>query len=483
MIGHGAFQTSDDWLKGNAATVTDLTNRIWDFAEPGFCETRSAAALCDLLRQHGFSVEPGVAGLPTAFVATSGSSRPRIGVMCEYDATPGESQRPSPFPDADPDRRAGFTDLHNGIGVASAAAAIAVRTAIEAHGLAGSVIVFGTPAEKLCIGKPFMAREGLFDGLDAIIAWHPRAYSTVEWDDGPGCYQAEIFDFFGESAYGGAPSSGVNALDAMIQMMATVKVFRGNLPAQITINEMISRGGDHPTAIPNHAQIWYVYRAPTRAGIERARDGLSRAARGAVAAFGASFKSRVVAATRPWLPNHALAEICYRNLERVGPPHFPEPAHVFAREVLDRLERDTIEPVLDETLTDPKSGATSDFAGGADDVTEFCWHAPTARIYIAYGLAARGVPNWARSAFTRTEVAHTTVMAAARTVAFSVLDLLCVPDGLEAAAREYRRRLGDVGPLAPLLPPDLKPPMRLDSAPPYVTEHLLRQYTAGGEAP
>src|SRR5690606_21984103 len=115
----------------------------------------------------------GVAGMPTAFVATYGAGRPRIGVMCEYDATPGERQGPVPYAFASPERSAGFTDLHNGIGVASAAAAVAIAKAMAAEGVTGSVVAFGTPVEKLCVGKPFMARDGLFDGLDAVVAWHP----------------------------------------------------------------------------------------------------------------------------------------------------------------------------------------------------------------------------------------------------------------------------------------------------------------------
>ena len=124
-------------------------------------------------------------------------------------------------------------------------------------------------SERVSIGKPFMAREGLFDRLDAVIAWHPRAYSTVEWDSGPGCYQAEIFDFFGKSAYGAAPWNGASALDAVTLMNVIVQFMREHLPreAKITINEMISRGGDHPTAIHNHAQVWYVHRASTRQAI------------------------------------------------------------------------------------------------------------------------------------------------------------------------------------------------------------------------
>jgi aminobenzoyl-glutamate utilization protein B len=470
------FAAAGAFIAYNAATIADLSDRIWDLAEPGLCEARSAGVLCRFLAEHGFSVETGVAGLPTAFVATRGGDGPRIGLMCEYDAIPGEAQRPSPFPDADPSRHAGFTDLHNGIGVASAAAAAAAAAAMAKHDLDARIVVFGTPAEKLCIGKPFMARAGLFDGLDAVIAWHPRAYSTVEWDSGPGCYQAEIFDFFGRSAYGAAPWNGVSALDALMLMNARVQMLRGQLRRddKITINEMISRGGDHPTAIPAHAQVWYVHRALSREAIERTSLALTRAAEAAAIAVGARVERRVVAATRPWLPNHALAEHCYRNLERAGAPRFADGAKAFAGRVLASLKRETAMPALDETLTDPRAGATAEFAGGADDVTEFCWHAPTARIYVAYGLSVSGLPNWARSAFSRTDAAHATIIAAARAMAFSLIDLVGSPDVLRKAADEHRCRLDKAGRPGPALPAEAVPPVDLDSAPPYVREHLLR---------
>lgn len=441
-----------------ADLIYGLSDEVAGFAEPGLAEERSAAALIAVLEREGFDVQRPVGALPTAFVGAwqSGSGGPSIGMMCEYDATPGDSQQAVPRQAPVAAEAGGFADLHNGIGAASVGAAIAAKRIIERRGWRGRLVVFGTPAEKLCIGKPVMAAHGLFDDVSAFVAWHPRSYSTVEWDTGPGCYRASIFDFRGRSAYAGAPWAGVSALDAALLMNIGVQFMREHIPRNYatTISEVITQGGQHPTSIPARAQVWYVARSPRPEGVEHAEALLQRCADAACLITGASHRATVISATRPWLPNHAIARLCYDALSLIGPPNFPSGAKDFGRQMLKELGApNTDGEPFDEALTNPESGITRDFAGGADDVTEFSWHAPTARIYVAYGLKGGPWPSWTGAALATTDAAHETVRVAASAVALSVLELIRQRDVLDQATAEFRSRVA-AGSIPPLLEPE-----------------------------
>ena len=458
-------RTAIDHVEACRQRLIEISDTIWTYAEPSLYEYRSARLLCDVLRQAGFEVEEGIAGMPTAFVATWGAGSPTIGLMAEYDAIPGNSQRPVPYHSPIAPQAGGFPDLHNGIGTASVGAALAVKEAMNRHGITGTIRLFGTPAEKLCVGKPFLARDGWFSGLDAVVAWHPRAYTTCEWDSGPGCYKALVFTFKGVSAYGAIPWAGISALDAISIMNVIVQYMREHIPRQFmaTINELVTIGGYHPTSLPEFGEVWYVFRSPVLEGIAHVEAVLTRAAQAAALATGAQVDTRVVAATRPWLPNHTMAWIGYRNLELVGPPRFSQEDKAFAREIFKNLGLPPPDEPFDEGLTPPDRGATSEFLGGADDVTEFCWHAPTVRIYVAYMLRPpKGVriPNWANAALARTGVAHTAVITAAKAMACTVLELLTDSGELARAQEEFRQRTQGK-PLPVQLPAGARPPVDL----------------------
>jgi aminobenzoyl-glutamate utilization protein B len=462
------------WIDQHEQHLTDLSDAVWQFAEPALREYRSARQHTSFLKQHGFEVQEGVAGMPTSFVGTYGQGSPVIGFYAEYDATPGCSQQPVTHRQPVTHGGAGFQDLHNGLGAASSGAAVAVKAAMESHDLSGTLKIFGTPAEKLCVGKPYQAKAGLYDDLDAAVCWHPWEYNTCMWDEGPQCYEASIFEFEGVPVYASIPWKGISALDAAILMNVMVNFLKEHIPreARATVNELITDGGQSPTIIPEYAQVWYVYRAARPDQIQQIRQFLRRAAEAAAMAVGASVQQRIAAATRPWLPNHALAETAYRNLLLVAPPRFTQADIDFARELQANIGLEPMDEPWDLEPKPPSSGAAS-FIGGADDVSEFSWHAPTCWIHVSYQYKTTGhsnAPSWATAALARTNVGHQCLLTAARAMALTAVDLLTDPQALASAKDEFAERTRDHR-LPVQLPEDAEPPIDAKySFPPFYPE-------------
>ena len=409
-------------------------------------------------------------------MATWGSGKPVIGFYAEYDATPGESQRPVPYKEPVFPHAAGFADMHNGLGVGSVAAVVATKNVMEQHGMQGTLKIFGTPAEKLCVAKCYNARDGLYDELDAAVCWHPMMQNTVTYDEGPGCYQAAVFEFFGTPTYGGRPWVGVSALDAATLMNVNVNFMREHLPPYefITINEIVTVGGQCPTSLPEFAQVWYVSRAKSMGGIQLVHKTLESCAKGASLVSGADYKIRIVSRIRPWLPNHVMAEIAYENLSFVGPPKFSKEEKEFVREIQNNIGLVALGEPLDEMLSDPKT-TRGQFAGGADDVNEFSWHTPTCWIHTAYVFRTDtkngygfSMPTWAMAALSKTGIAHRALLTAAKAMSCTALTLLTDKHSLEAAREEFKERISlHYEPVA--IPKEVMPPVEL-TFPPYYPE-------------
>ncbi|MCW4011757.1 MAG: amidohydrolase, partial [Candidatus Bathyarchaeota archaeon] len=185
-------ETALTWLKDNSPEMYTMSDQLFKWAEPGLREYRSSKRLIQYLEKEDFTLETGISDMPTAFNATWGNEGPVIGFFAEYDATPGHSQKPVPYEEPDVPYGPGFTDAHNMLGVAGCFAAAAFKHALEKHGLKARIRILGTPAEKLCVGKPFMARDGWFDGMDCLLAWHPGGPTTVLGEVWPRTYKSKV---------------------------------------------------------------------------------------------------------------------------------------------------------------------------------------------------------------------------------------------------------------------------------------------------
>ena len=449
-----------DWINQKEDYVKRMSNSVWVYAEPPLQEFRSCALLTKQLEAAGFRIERRAGGLETAFIATYGSGSPVIATYAEYDATEGLSQLPVTHPAPVVLGAGGFQDMHNGLGVGAVSAALAVKELIEKNKVAGTLKVFGTPAEKLSIGKPFMSRKGLFNGLDAVVSWHPGTETEAEpgWGYKFLAFQGHRFIFKGASVFGARPWDGTSALEGVTLMDVATQFMRVHvLPpdAYFTINHIVSDGGHAPTNYPGRAEAWFHYRALKREYIEKIQEGLFRCARGAAIATNTTFETKFVSATHENLPNIVLAKAMHKNIERVGAPKFTEADEAFARDIEKALGREPSPEPFNVKII-PPSGATK--IGVTDDFTEFTWFAPTHRVYVTYNMA-KAAPSWATAAFAAMNVGHQCELAAAKFVACTLLDLFLDPPLLAAAKKEFAEKIA-VRPWKCLIPEDEPTPKR-----------------------
>jgi aminobenzoyl-glutamate utilization protein B len=430
-----AKRTAIGWIDANADTLRRVNRNIWSYAETGLEEVKSSGELQDLLRANGFSIESGVAGMPTAFVASYGNGRPIIGILAEYDALPGLSQ------EAVPERReregvgAGHGCGHSVFGTASTAAAIAVRHALAASGSSGTIRLYGTPAEETGIGKTYMLREGLFKDADVILSWHASPVTAAAYDYTKANVSVK-FRFEGLPAHAStSPFQGRSALDAVELMSVGVNYMREHVKEDTRIHYVITSGGGQPNVVPPYAEVWYYLRANKHADVEEYFTWLKEIA----AAAAAMSRTKLVAVQvdadmHEVLPNRTLAEIIHANLEAIGPPVFTEEEKAFARATQKDLGRELeialserIEPLPDK----PEQGMAS------TDVGDISWFVPVGQLTAAtYTYGAPG-HSWQVVACTGTSIGEKGMMVAAKALAATAIDLYRSPDLVAKAKADF----------------------------------------------
>ncbi|MCW4048598.1 MAG: amidohydrolase [Candidatus Bathyarchaeota archaeon] len=456
-----------DWLNENAAEMYAMSDQLFKWAEPGLREYKSSKHLADYMLRQGFNVEMGVSEMPTAFTSMWGEDGPVIGLFAEYDATPGHSQKPVPYDDPEVPYAPGFTDAHNMLGVASCLAAAALKHVSKEKDLKVRIRLLGTPAEKLCVGKPYMARDGYFDGMDTLLAWHPGGPTTVLHEVWPRTYKSMVFNFkvkaVAEGQSGAVTYPG--ALDAAVLMYNNVNMMKEHMPALMrrggSINEFIMTGGQCTVANPAFSQIVYAWRNSNLEDQEAVGSVIERCAKGAALVADCDVEARVLTAVRTGLPNTVMKDVMWRNLMTIGAPAYTEEDKEFARAIQRTLGMKPMEEPLYTEIVPPEK-AYGDFHP-ADDVNEFTWHCPTARLYVSKAMTpAPGVryPRWASSALCGVGVTHRMGMCAAQVMTLSAVELLQNPQLLKDANTEFheRKKTHDE---PPLLPEGLKPPIEL----------------------
>ena len=436
--------------------VADMSMRLWDFAETALHETRSAEHLASVLEQEGFALERGVAGMPTAFVASWGSGSPVLGVLAEYDALPniGNAAVPRREPREDGHTH-GQGCGHNLFGAASVAAAIAVKRMMADHGVPGTVRLYGTPAEETLVGKVYMARDGLFDDLDAAIVWHPGQRTGVKNNRARALNNFEV-TFRGQAAHGAAdPWNGRSALDAVELMNHGVNMMREHVQPSARIHYVMTNAGEVPNVVPEYAKAWYYVRDTTRTAVDENYAWILDIAEGAARMTRTEHEVFLVAGVHPYTLVRPLQEAMQANLERVGPPAFTEEDQAFAKELQRFLEVETTG--LNDTINH-LAPAPSMADGGSSDVAEVSYIAPTVEFSVT--TAAENVPwhSWATTASHGTPGAIKGAQVAARALALMGADL--VLDG-ELLARAKAAHAAEIGgkPYTSPIPAGQPPPL------------------------
>ena len=410
-----------------------MVDSIFSFSELGFQEYETQRYVTEILEDHGFSVERGVAGIPTAWMATWGSGTPVIALGTDVDSIPQASQKPgvayrAPLLEGAP----GHGEGHNSGQAVIVTAALAVKKIMEQEGLTGTLKLWPGIAEEQLGAKAFYVRAGLFDDVDVVLYCHVSSGMTTTWGEsaGNGLVSVEYL-FSGESAHGaGSPWDGRSALDAVELMNIGWNFRREHLRIQQRSHYVISNGGDQPNVVPPTASVWYFFRETNYDDIMRMWQIGDSIADGAAMMTDTTVTSRVLGAAWPQHMNRPITEAMHQNILRVGMPEWSENDQRLARAV-QRMNAVDERGLLTEVLS-AAPGRTvipddESRGGGSDDIGDISWTVPTASLRFPSNIPGGQGHNWNRAIAMATPIAHKGATAGAKVHAMTVLDLLLSP--------------------------------------------------------
>jgi aminobenzoyl-glutamate utilization protein B len=427
-------------LEAKKQQYVDVATNIWNLAELGYKEGKSANLLQSMLKEEGFTIETGVAGIPTAFTATFGSGTPVIGVLGEYDALPGFSQDAVPFKKDLPGNTNGHACGHHLFGSASAAAAIAVKNWLKTTGRKGTIRFYGTPAEEGGAGKVYMVRAGLFQDVDAVIHWHPGDDNNANPISSLSNKSAK-FRFRGVASHAAAsPERGRSALDAVEALNYMVNMMREHIPEKSRVHYVITRGGEAPNVVPAFAEVYYYIRHPEMDIVKDIFNRVTKAAEGAALGTGTTMDYEVIHGVYNLLPNQILSTNLYENLKTVGGVTYDKTEEDFALKIFPSLNRKDVN-ISDAALVKPYADQ-SDEAFGSTDVGDISWLVPTAGISSATWVPGTAAHSWQAVAAGGMSIGHKGMMVAAKTMALTIMDCLVNPEMLKNAKLELLKRRG-----------------------------------------
>jgi len=431
-----------------------VAKEIWDYAELGYLESKSAKKLVDQLQKEGFYVDYAVAGLPTSFVATYGSGKPVIGILAEYDALPGLSQDAVPYQKPLVEGGNGHGCGHNLFGTASVAAGVAIKDWIKQYGKSGTIKVYGTPAEEGGGGKVYMTRAGLFNDVDAVLHWHPGdgneagAWKSLSNISG-------YFKFYGNTAHAAAsPQVGRSALDGAEALNFMVNMMREHMDEKARIHYVFKHGGLAANVVPDYAELEYVIRHPEVGEMVKLFDRIRKAADGAALGTGTTVKWEIKTGVYDLLPNEILARTMQSNLESLGGISYTEEETTWANQLRESFKGRKIPDLLQASEVKPY-GIRS--MSGSTDVGDVSYVVPTTGLSTATWVPGTAAHTWQATAADGMSIGFKGMALAAKTLASTGIDLLTNPALIIQAKEEFKKQLGAT--IYKPLAGDAKPPL------------------------
>lgn len=435
-----------------------IAKEIWDHPEIALTESFASNMLAKELEGEGFSIEWGAGGMPTAFIATWGSGSPIIGYLGEYDALPGLSQdlntAKTPLVNGGPGHGCG----HNLFGTACMGSAIGLKKAMEAENIPGTIRFYGCPAEETLVGKTFMARDGVFDDLDAAISWHPGSTNIV-WNGSSLAMNSFKVNFHGVASHAGVdPENGRSALDGVMLMDVGVNYLREHIIQEARIHSVVTSGGQAPNVVPAYAQVWYYVRAPHRHQVEEIYGRILDIAKGAALMSGTTHDIEFITGCYDLLPNDTMSQLLHDCMVESNTMTFTPQEKAYAKELqatfapgmleadFGRMKRSAKLPLDDDRINDPlwpdviQHTENPPTMGGSTEVGDVSWITPTGQVTTTCWPLGTPGHSWQIVASVGSGIGKQGMMLASKGMALAGLDLMTNPDLLAQVKVEFENK-------------------------------------------
>jgi aminobenzoyl-glutamate utilization protein B len=410
--------------------------------------------------------------MPSAFVATYGEGGPSIGIMGELDALPSISNKPVPYKEPLIEGGPGHGCGHNGYATTALGGGLAIKAAMDQELVRGTIKVFGCPAEETLVGKVFMVRDGVFDGLDACLGHHPSSFNGATLRSGNAMNSVK-FEFYGVASHAaGSPEMGVSAMDAVELMNIGANYLREHVVQETRIHYVVEDGGHEPNVVPPYARSWYYVRAPERELVDIYYQRLLDIAEGADKMVGTTHKVSFLSGVHNGMENRVLSEATIANMRAIGAPEYTEEEEAFAAELARSISPekkriglmnsslpdalDLMDVNLNTRIYDPVGTGTK--GGGSSDVADVAWNTPTVQFRTVYTIVGAPGHSWQNTASNGTRIGQKSTVFATKVMATTVIDLLTTPKLIKEAKEEWQQQMKDRVYKSPLTQ-NMKPPL------------------------